>query len=1261
MTRLKSDVHGRCLFILPALAVLLCLPRIAAADGGKIESKPLAEPARPPGGATLMRLLPPAETGVDMVIPIDGNHPLRRAYHSSSACAAVAIGDLDLDGRPDVYAGNGPGDNCLYLQRDSLRFENVAPALGVTGGEAAWGVGVSLVDFDNDGDLDIYVCNYDYPNQLYVNLLIDHGVRGKELKFEERAATLGLDATEGSVVSAFADYDRDGDLDMYLLTHQIYREGGRPMEPIRIFEQGGRFTVEDKWKRWYDVEQDKRGDNGEFLYTEAGRPDYLFRNDGEAGFTNVTAAAGITTERHWGNSSTWWDYNRDGWPDLYVGNDFKSPDFLYRNNGDGTFTEVSKGLFRHTTWFSMGAVQSDFNNDGLVDFVIADMMPRTHYMQKASMASMASRQEELVNVDGVNQIMRNTFHINTGTNHFMEGAWMADIAHTEWTWAIRGADFDNDGLSDLFFCNGVPRQFNHSDLPPINHQTLVGKTHWDHYEHTTERREQNMAFHNLGDFQFEDVSEKWGLAHVGMSYGASLGDLDGDGRLELLTSNLADPLSVYWNAGDSGNRVVVELRGKQSNPRGVGSTLTAVTPDGARQTRQFFPYGGFLDADEPLVHFGLGKNETIAELRVDWPSGQVQVFKNLEVNRRHIITEPDEPAAKGAPVTSEAPKNPWFVASPALAGFRHVEREYDDFARQPLLPFKLSQLGPGQAWGDIDGDGDADLFLGGAAGQPGQLFENRTEPGSGEIVLQPLPAPLLSIDAEHEDMGATFVDVDADGDLDLYVGSGSVECDPGADLLRDRLYLNDGKGEFTRAAEGTLPDSRESTGAVAAADFDRDGDLDLFVGARSIPGDYPLSPRSVLLRNEGGKFADITATIAPRLAECGMVTSALWSDADNDGWSDLFVTTDLGPIRLFKNREGKLAEATEEAGLAGKGLATLGWWAGIDGRDIDNDGDIDYVATNLGRNTLYRASLEFPELTFYGDFDESGKSHIVQARFVVEHGKKSCYPRATFVDAARAMPYIADVMQTFDNYAKRDIFGIYDTQKLESALQIKTNCMDSSVLINDGTGKFAFVPLPHLAQMSPGFGVVLRDIDLDGRVDCYLVQNHFTPPDEIGEMASGLSLLLRGTGDAARPFEPVWPAETGLEVPGDAKSLATADLNADGYEDLVVGVNNAEPVIFVNAAAANRDTRPFTVQLKGKAGNPSAVGARVTVKAGDLAPQTAEVGGGGSYLAQSTGALTFAVPKESGSEITVEIRWPDGESDTSTVAAGSRNAVLERK
>ncbi len=1243
-----------------ALVLIICpMQRVFAQP---IVAEPLNETSKKTPSPTLFRTVPSEESGIDLVIPIAVEHPLARAYHSSSACSAVAVGDLNLDGKPDIFAGSGPGSNGLYLQTGPLTFDDVTETAGVGGGEGAWAVGVSLADFDNDGDLDIYVCNYDFPNQLYVNQTIrKNGERNAgPLRFEERAADFGIDINEGSVVPAFADYDRDGDLDLYLLTHQVYRENGRPTKPIDITERNGKFYVTEEWSRWYEIDHDRRGDDGELLYSEVGRPDYLFRNDGKKGFKNVTGESGITTGKNWGNSATWWDYNFDGWPDLYVGNDFKSPDFLYRNNGDGTFTEVAEQHVRHTTWFSMGAVQSDFNNDGYIDFLLADMMPKTHYMQMASMASMEGRQDNVEDVSGPKQIMHNTMHINTGTNQFLEGAWMSGVAQTEWTWAIRSADFDNDMRSDLFFCNGIPRQFNHSDLPQISHASLVGKTHWDHYAGTPTRPEQNLAYRNVGDFQFEDISEPWGLDHLGMSYGASLGDLDGDGHVDLLTSNLEDPLRVYHNYGTEGNRVVICLRGTRSNHYGIGSLVTVETPDGIKQSRQLFPYGGFLDADEPILHFGLAKNESIASLRIDWPSGESQVFRDLEPNQRYSITEPDTGAKKEPAIEDRSVANPWFREFPVLRGFSHKETEFDDFDRQPLLPFQLSQLGPGQSWGDIDNDGDADFYLAGAAGQAGQLFRNESRPSSGEAILIPDQQSIFQEDIRFEDMGSLFFDIDGDDDQDLYIVSGGVEAAPESPVLIDRLYLNDGDGNFSRAEASRVEGMPYSGSCVLASDFDHDGDLDLFVGSRSIPGEFPLSSPSLLLRNDGGSLRNVTAEIAPGLEAAGMVTGGIWSDVNGDGWSDLMLTTEWGPIRCFLNDGKTLKENSAGAGLYGEGIAALGWWTGIDSGDIDNDGDMDFVVTNVGRNSTYDASLTSPELIFYGDFDDSGKSHIVEARFLTEYGETTCYPRRQFATAGAAMPSIKDRLQTFHNYATLPLSEIYGIEKLKEAKQFVVNNMDSSILINDGSGRFQWLALPHLAQVAPGFGVALRDLDLDGNLDCYLVQNRFTITTEQGRLDSGLSTLLMGTGEEEEPFHYIWPHESGLVVPGDAKSLAALDVNLDGWEDLIVGVNDDEPKIFLNDLAGRSSNRPLRVRLEAGAGNRASVGAWVSIEADSLPRQTAEISSGGGYLSQSSTDLIFAVPKESESSITVTIRWPDGKKSQTTVAGKSQFVSLKR-
>ena len=1212
-----------------------------------VEATDLPAPARSEAG-TLLQMMAPEKTGIDHRNPVDREHPLRRAYHSSCACAGAAIGDIDLDGKLDLFLGNGPRKNSLYVQRGDLTFENVAGHHGLEGNDESWAVGVAFFDLENDGDLDLYVTNYDYPNQLYVNQLKETG----KLGFIERARDLGLAVADGSVVPAFADYDRDGDLDMYLLTHQLYRENGRPEEGVPIVKKDGEMVVEAPWDRYYTVHYDRREDGG-FQYVECGRPDYLFRNDGEAGFVEVTREAGISTKPAWGNSVTWLDFNNDGWPDILVGNDFSSPDFLYRNNGDGTFTDVSKETFRHSTWNSMGSDRIDLNNDGEMDLIVSDMLPTTHYMQKASMGAMGGNFEQLARAGGAYQLMRNAVHINTGTDRFLEAGWMSGMATTDWTWSIRCEDFDGDGLADVFYTNGIPGQFNFSDLPDTKHKDLVGRGRWDHYADTPVRRERNLVFRNLGGFKFEETARAWGLDHIGMSYGASLGDLNGDGWNDLVVTNLEDPASVYRHNGSENNRVVIALKGRTSNAFGIGSRITVETAAG-RQVRQLFPTGNYMASDEPAVHFGLGKDDAIQSLRIDWPSGIAQVLRDLEANRRYVITEPDEKGKKGPATRTRRPESPWFAESKALAGFGKKEELYNDFFRQSLLPFGLSQLGPGQAWGDVDGDGDADLFIGGSTGHPGQLLLNQTRPGSDEPLFFPVPVDVFAADAGHEDMGAAFIDADGDGDLDLYVASGSIECEPGDEVLRDRLYSNQGGGSFTKAPAGTLPDIRESSSVVACADYDRDGDLDIFVGTRSIPGQYPAVPRSVLLKADDGVFADVAEKESPGLEKVGLVNSALWSDVDSDGWVDLLVACDWGAVRLFRNREGKLEDATQDD------LKTrvLGWWNGIAGGDIDNDGDTDYVATNLGLNTQYHASPDSPELIYYGDFDDTGQYHIVEANFEEENGEKVCYPRRGLSCSSRAMPFILNKMQTYHNYALASLTEIYDQERLDKALQHRATDLRTTLFRNDGEGNFEALPMPRLAQISPGFGVILKDVDLDGWIDCYLVQNHFTPQIETGPMDSGLSLLMKGTGNPDEPFAPVWPEQSGLEVPGDAKSLAATDLNLDGKVDFLVTVNNADPQIFLNRIESESH-HPLRVRLTGGKGNPNGIGGKVTIKLPDGGLRSGEVYSGGGYLTDPEKDLLFSIPNRAEGEMEVTVRWPGGQS--SVVKADAKSRGLQVK
>jgi len=532
------------------------------------------------------------------------------------------------------------------------------------------------------------------------------------------------------------------------------------------------------------------------------------------------------------------------------------------------------------------------NNDGWADFLIADMSATTHYKQKTSMGSMGDYREFLMTAEP-RQYMRNALFVNTGMGRFMEAAFLAGVADTDWTWAVKMMDLDNDGWLDLFFSNGSSRDFTNSDIP-YDANLMVGRTDWDLYEHTPERREQNLAYRNLGDLKFDDVSKPWGLDHVGMSMSTAHADLDRDGDLDLIVANLNEPVSILRNTSTTGHRLLVRLYGVRDNRYGVGSTLTLRTAAGT-QTRYLNPWTGYLGSNEPVVHFGLGKESMVDQLTIRWPSGQVQVLTNLKGDREYEIVQEKGTGKQLLPDVPERPK-PLFVPDDALTAAVHRETFFDDYKRQSLIPNQMSQLGPGMAWGNLEAeaeddsvdvgslDGSGVIYIGGAAGQAGSLWRN--EP-TGKFTKITMPA--LDADAQSEDMGAVWFDLDSDGDQDLYVVSGSVECEPGDEVLRDRLYINN-SGVLTPASQSRMPDLRQSGSVVIASDFDRGGDLDLFVGGRVVPGHYPETPESYLLLNDQGHLVEVTDDLAPGLKSTGLVTSAIWSDVNNDGWIDLLVT-----------------------------------------------------------------------------------------------------------------------------------------------------------------------------------------------------------------------------------------------------------------------------------------------------------------------------------------------------------------------------------
>ena len=1181
------------------------------------------------------------QTGIDFVHQWAPDNQHKVVLGNAFAGGGVCIGDYDSDGLPDVYLTRPHGGGQLYRNLGDFRFENVTDKAGVAD-DGVWGAGTTFVDIDNDEDLDLFVCGYECPNRLYLN-------QG-DGTFGEIPQAFGLDFSGASVMMAFADYDLDGDLDGYLVTNrrlvpkalrQEYEDFLDACRRGRVPFRDGKYVVPESLREFTDILRRPRARLNREI--QAGQPDRLYRNDADAdkpSFKDVSDQVGIGGY-HNGLSATWWDYNDDGLPDLYVANDFWGPDHLYRNNGPDapSFTDVAEVALPHTPWFSMGSDTADINNDGRLDFVGSDMSSADHYKSKLTMGDMEENGWFLSFAEP-RQYMRNAVYLNTGTDRFMEVAYLTGLADTDWTWSVKFADLDNDGRVDLFFSNGMTRYWFNSDLRKEIQELGLYETQkgWQVWFDSPMRREPNLAFKNLGDLHFESFGQRWGLDYVGVSFGAALGDLDGDGDLDLIVNNFAEPVSVYRNQNDEGHRVLIRLKGTISNRYGIGA-MVRVRAGTTEQVRYLTLSRGFMSANDPKVHFGLGEHEKIDRLSVEWPSGHRQKFESLEPDCLYTITEPSRAPPQRRP---QQPQSTLFRKVASLPQRRHREVDYNDYERQPLLPNKLSQLGPGLALSDVDGDGDEDLYVGGAAGQLGALMLKQDNG-----VFQPKRNDDFAVEAGCEDMTPLFFDADGDGDQDLYVVSGSVEYSQGDIMLRDRLYRNDGTGNFTAAPADHIADLRDSGSIATVADFDRDGDLDLFVGGRSIPGQYPLCPDSRLLRNDNGRLTDVTDELAPGLKKTGLVTSAVWSDANDDGWLDLMVTHEWGPVKLWGNDGGRLVDRTDKAGLADR----LGWWNAIAARDVDNDGDIDYAVTNFGLNTKYHPTFDQPALLYYGNFDGTNTMRLVEAKNVdatlLPIRGKSC--------STNAMPHLANRFPTFHAFAGASLMDIYTEECLVQSHKFEANSLESGVWINNGNGGFSFQPLPRLAQVAPGFGVVLTEVDGDGKADLYLVQNFFSPQPETGRMDGGLSLLLLGRGDGT--FEPVMPDRSGLIVPGDAKGLASTDLNSDGWVDFVVTINDGQIHAFENRGS--KQMRVLNVRLQGHPGNPTAVGARVTLTSDDGTRQTAEVQSGGGYLSQSSSALVFGLGQTAKAR-QIEVRWPDGQVSRHR-SEGARGEIVIRQ
>ncbi len=1152
-------------------------------------------------GPTLFKELRPEETGILADNPFADPKMWGERYQEfalGTFGTGVAIGDYDNDGRPDVFVVSKTGQSRLFRNLGGWKFQDVTDAAGLSSKGArrgnvpraldsveAWKQGAAFADVNNDGWLDLYICRFNAPNLLYIN-------QG-DGRFVESAASYGLDLVDASGMAAFCDYDRDGLLDVYITTNML--DGTR--------EPGGR----------------------------RGR---LYRNNGDNTFREVTAAAGVAGEGLT-HAGIWWDYDQDGWPDLYIANDFAGPDVLFRNNRDGTFTNVLDAVIPQTPYSSMGADFGDVNNDGLHDFLVADMAATTHEKDQRTMVhsrELSRPESELPDV--APQYLRNVLLVNTGTAHMQEAGWLAGLAATDWTWSVRFEDLDNDGLVDVHVTNGMNREYHNGDLRERIFAMETPAERVRAMKASPVLNEQNLAYRNLGDLGFEDVSARWGLAHVGVSFGAAFGDLDGDGDLDLVYTNYEAPPTVLRNDAPAGHRVLIVLRGTASNKFGVGSRVTIETDAGV-QVRDLVLARGYLSTSEPVLHFGLGEIDRIRKMTVEWPSGRRQVFTDLAADRRYTITEPTGDSAGPASEFSRPSYSPLLHPLAEEAGFTVSTREKnnEEKMRQAFVPVTFHRRGPAAAVMNSRAQG-WEILVGGTSAEPPRLLHV----SAGRATAQPLPALAMPPGAP----GGPLLVFDADGDNrnDVVVTATSAALASAASELRVRLFHGAPDGAFTPAADDVLGNLRLSVGALAAADMDRDGRLDLFVGARNVPGRYPLSPRSALLLNRGGRFEDATETLAPMLRETGLVTAAVWADVDDDGWPDLVVATEWGTIRCFRNREGAgFEDWTERAGFAAAGA---GWWTSLAVADFNGDGRPDFVAGNVGLNTPYRATAERPSLIYYGRFGGSSGPQLVEAYYEGDR----VHPRRSAKVLGSKIPFVLRRFPRSDAYARAVLEDVLGADAIAAAQRFQATNFSSGVFLSQPTGTWRFEPLPRVAQIAPAQGIVCADFDGDGHEDILLAQNSYAPISQIGRFSGGIGQLL--VGDGRGGFTAVSARESGVVIPGDAKAACVLDFDADGWPDLFVTRNNSTTLAWRNTGRGSR--RSFAVGFNVGAVTAPIVGAKVTVEFADGRAHSRWVTAGSSYYSQDSASCFFGYD-EAAPPRRVRVRWGSGQTTEHPVAA----------
>jgi hypothetical protein len=1040
----------------------------------------------------------------------------------------VSVGDFNNDGLTDIYLVGNMVPDRLYLNRGNFVFEDVTE-ISNTGGGNRWKLGSTICDINNDGLPDIYVSVSGLSTNRENLLFVNQGVNKDGIPvFKEEAKKYGINDPGMSTQSTFFDYDNDGDLDLYVANYPITNFKATPY----AYKQMMRNV------KWIDS-------------------GHLYRNNGDGTFTDVTKESGLLS---FGLtlSATVSDFNQDGYKDLYISNDFTCPDYFYFNNGDGTFSDKAGEVLGQTSFYGMGVDVADYNNDGLLDIMQIDMAPEDNKRAKENMSTMNTEDfEEMVNEGLHHQYRYSTLNLNRGIvknnlPFFSNTAWIAGVTSTDWSWSALFADFDLNGWKDLFITSGIRRDINNMDYfnkiaESSNFNKGLSKTEMlKQVKNMPFKQLTNSIFRNNGNLTFSKQNTEWGITEKGFSNGVAYADLDNDGDLELIVNNIDGEAFIYKNNAREkklGNYLKIKFDGTPKNKMGIGSVVT-IWHNGKKQMSELTLTRGYLSSVEPILYFGVAKDQIIDSLKVQWGDGKVQVLTSINANQCLTLHAADAKLV----LKKKETKDHIFkeITDDVPYGFTHKEDFFDDYKSQVLLPYKLSQLGPFIASGDVNNDKLDDFFIGNASGSSGKLFiQNR----DGTFRIQKGP---WEQDSLYEDAGCLFFDADNDGDLDLFVVSGGNEFPEGSENYNSRLYINDGKGNFTKS-KNAIPLITTSGSCVKAIDFDNDGDLDLFIGGRQIPGKYPFPARSYILENRTingvAKFADVTKEVAPDLLNAGMVTAAFCGDIDNDHWTDLVIAGEWMPVCIYKNIHGKFKKTTIEG--------TKGWWFSLEGADFDKDGDIDLVAGNLGLNCRYRASRDKTFDVYANDFDKDGKWDIVLSYY---QGDKQ-YPlrgRECFV---RQNPGIALKFPTYEKFGEATVSDIYTRKALDESLHLQAETFASCYFENDGKGNFKMHNFPNEAQLSSINGMIIDDFNKDGNLDILAAGNLFNMEVVTPRNDGSIGVYMEGDGKGGFKIKPA--RESGFFAPDDVKSLALVKLK-NNEKMVLVGKNNGKLQIFKN-------------------------------------------------------------------------------------------------